>query len=598
MTLKRFFTFFCIFLVFSSAARAECATGATCSHAIAVWDTPKYPPNFTHFDYANPDAPRSGSVKLAQIGTFDSLNMYILKGVPAFGTQYLHESLLVGSKDEPFTMYGLLAETIELADDRSWVAFELRKEAQWHDGKPITADDVVFSFNTLTTEGHPSYKIYYSDVEKVEEIAEYKVKFTFKNNKNRELPLIVGQLPVLPKHYYETHEFNKTTLEPPLGSGPYKIDVFEAGKWIRYKRVEDYWGKDLAVNRGKDNWDVIQYDYYRDATVAVEAFKAGEYDLRMENISKVWNNAYDMPEIAEGKVVKQEIQHSIPTGMQGFVFNTRKAKFADVKVRKALGYAFDFEWTNKNIFNGAYTRTKSYYSNSEFASSGLPEGKELELLEEFKDKLPNKIFTQEYTPPTTDGSGNIRANLRKARDLLAEAGWVVKDGALVNEAGEAMEIEFLLGSPSFERVVGPIIKNLKKLGITATIRTVDSAQYVKRMEDFDFDIVVNVFGQSNNPGNEQFDFWHSSNVDIKGSRNLAGIKHPVVDALVEKIPSAESKEDLLAATRALDRVLLHNHYVIPNWHIRNFRVIYWNKFGRPATVPKYDMGFDYWWVKE
>lgn len=570
-------------------------------HGIAMYGEPKYPLNFTHFDYTDPDAKKGGSVRMAAIGTFDSLNSHILKGVAAASLGWTYDTLLTSSDDEPFSRYGLLAEKIELAEDRGSVTFTLREEARWHDGKKITADDVVFSFNTLMSEGHPFLRAYYRDVQSVEKMAENKVSFIFADKTNRELPLIVGDMPILSKHYWKENDFSKSTLTPPLGSGPYKIDALDAGKWIRYKRVEDYWGKDLPVNKGRYNFDEVTYYYYRDATVAVEAFKAGEYDFRNENISKVWNNSYNIPEVEQTLINKEKIPHKIPTGMQAFVYNTRRGKFSDVRVRKALAYAFDFEWTNKNLFNGAYTRTKSYFSNSEFASHGLPEEDELKLLEPFHDKLPREVFEQEYNPPATNGSGiDIRTNLLKARDMLQKSGWDInKEGLLENgDNSEIMEIEFLLNSPSFERVIAPVIQNMKKLGITATMRTVDSAQYIKRVEDFDFDIVVNVFGQSNAPGNEQIDYWHSSKADVKGSRNLAGIKNEVVDALVEKILTAETKEDLLTATRSLDRVLLHGHYVIPNWYFRFFRVIYWNKFGRPKTFPKYALGFENWWIDQ
>lgn len=589
-------------------------------HAITMFgDAPKYGKDFTHFEYANPSAPKGGEVKFASIGTFDSLNAHILKGVPASGLGYLYDSLTVSSSDETFSKYGLLAEKIEVAEDKKSVTFTLRSSAKWHDGKAITADDVVFSFETITKKGHPFYRSYYTEVESAEKLADNKVRFNFATNKNRELPLIIGDLPILPKHYYTNpdyanRDFAKTTLEAPLGSGPYKIDSFEAGKWIKYSRVKDYWGKDLPVNKGKYNFDAVQYDYYRDATVAVEAFKGGEYDFRQENISKVWANSYNIPQVEDGRIIKEELNHSIPTGMQAFVFNTRRHKFADVRVREAITHAFDFEWTNKNLFNGAYSRTKSYFSNSDYASSGLPSAAELELLKPFKASLSKEIFNTEYLPPKTDGSGRNRANLRIAKKLLDEVAknsgdmglaWHMKDGKLQRKlygprdeflGYEEFEIEFLLNSPSFERVVAPVIKNLKKLGIIATMRTVDAAQYIKRVEEFDFDMVVNVFGQSNSPGNEQFDYWHSSRADVKGSRNLAGVHDGAVDAMVEKIVGAHSKAEMVTATKALDRILLHGAYVVPNWHIKSFRLVYWNKLHRPEITPKYSLGTDFWWV--
>jgi microcin C transport system substrate-binding protein len=580
-----------VILCLSSAAYAAP------QHAIAMWGKPKYPASFTHFDYVSPTAPKGGTLRQATIGTFDSLNPYTLKGTAAAGLGLTSDTLLVSSGDEPFTAYGLIAESLEVAADRGSVIFNLRPQAKWHDGTPITAEDVVFSYQTITTKAHPFYKAYYREVSGAEALSPRRVKFTFSNAKNRELPLIVGQLPILSKAFWEKRDFEKSSFEPPLENGAYRIDALEAGKWIRYARVQDYWAKDLPVNKGRFNFDTIQFDYYRDVTVAIEAFKAGEFDVREENIAKLWAQSYDGPAFKKGLIKKEEIRHSRPTGMQGFVLNTRRSKFADPQVREALAYAFDFEWANKNMFFNAYTRTWSYFSNSEFAATGMPGRDELALLEPHRTQLPSRLFTRSYAPPITDGSGNNRANLLRARNLLKSAGWVVKEGKLTNAAtGEVMTIEFLLSSSSFERVIAPIIKNLAKLGVVARMRTVDGAQYVQRTDTFDFDIVVHVFGQSNSPGNEQLDYWHSTKADVEGSQNIAGIKNPVVDALVERIVKAESKEELTATTRALDRVLLWNFYTIPNWHLRNHRVALWDKFGRPAINPDYDLGLLNWWV--
>ena len=581
-------------LILAPAARA--AEDVYASHGVAMHGDLKYGPDFTHFDYVNPDAPKGGEVRLHAIGSFDNLNPFILKGQSAAGLGQVFETLMAGSEDEAFSEYGLIAEQIEMPEDRSWVAFTLRPEARWHDGTPITVDDVVFSLDTLKTRGHPFYRAYYRDALKAEQVGERKVKFTFAAGLNRELPLIMGQMPILSKAYFTANDFEKTTLEPPMGSGPYRVESVDAGRSITYRRVADYWGAKLPVRRGQQNFDMIRYDYYRDPTVAMEALKAHEYDFRQENTAKVWATAYEGPAFDQGLIVKEEIGHSIPTGMQGFVFNTRLAKFADPKVRQALAYAFDFEWTNKNLFNGAYTRTTSYFSNSELASSGLPDAAELALLEPFRGQLPPKVFSETYAPPATDGSGNVRRNLRTALKLLGEAGWTVKDTRLAGPGGEPMEIEFLIVSPQFERIIAPMIKNLEKLGVAAKIRLVDSAQYEKRLEDFDFDMITGVFGQSLSPGNEQNNYWTSVAADTPGSRNYAGIKDPVVDALVEKVIAAPDRDSLIAATRALDRVLLRGHYVIPHWHIRHFRVAYWNKFVRPAVTPKYSLGFDAWWI--
>jgi microcin C transport system substrate-binding protein len=573
------------------------AAGAEPAHAVALHGTPKYPPDFAHFDYADPGAPKGGTVRLAEIGGFDSLNPFILKGTAAAGLGRTFDTLTVQSEDEPFTEYGLVAESIRRDPQQRWVEFRLRPEARFHDGSPITAEDVAFTLELLKTRGHPFYRAYYKDIERAVVKGPRTVRFQFAVAGNRELPLIVGQLPVLSKDWWKDRDFTKTTLEPLLGSGPYRVEKVDPGRSITYQRVDDYWARDLPVNRGRHNFDVIRIDYYRDDTVALEAFKAGEYDFRQENVAKNWAVGYDGPALRDGLIKKEEIPHERPTGMQAFVFNTRKALFADRRVRWALAHAFDFEWANKNLFHGAYTRTKSYFSNSELAARGLPSAAERALLEPYRDRLPPEVFTRAYEPPSTDGSGNPRRNLRTAARLLKEAGWVVRGGRLVHgETGEPFAFELLLVSPSFERVALPFQRNLKRLGIEMRVRTVDPAQYQKRLDRFDFDMVVASFGQSLSPGNEQRDYWTSVAADTPGSRNLAGIKDPVVDALVEKIILAPDREALVTATRALDRVLLWGHYVIPHWHLRYFRVAYWDKFGRPRITPKYGLGFDTWWV--
>ena len=580
------------------AAPAIAAEDLVGAHALSMFGDVKYAPDFAHFDYADPNAPKGGSIKLAAIGTFDSLNPWILKGVAGAGSTQIYDSLLSNSSDEPFTEYGLLVESIDMPADRSWVAFTLREEARWHDGVPVTVDDVIWTFEALTTKGNPFFRQYYADVSAVEATGPRTVRFTFGDTTNQELPLIVGQISILPKHYWAEHDFAATTLEPPLGSGPYRIAALEPGRSITLERVADYWGRDLPINRGRHNIDTIRYDYYRDATVAIEALKAREFDFRVENNSKEWATAYDLPAVAEGRMVKELIDHEIPTGMQGFWFNTRRAKFADPAVRQALAYAFDFEWTNANLFYGQYTRTRSYFSNTELTANGLPEGQELVILEAHRGNIPDEVFTVAYQPPATDGSGNIRGNLRAAKTLLQDAGWEIRDGALTNAtSGEVFKIEFLLVAPAFERIVGPVVKNLERLGVDARIRTVDPAQYQNRLDQFDFDVVVSSRGQSLSPGNEQRNFWTTAAADIEGSQNLAGIRDPAIDALVDQLIQAPDRATLVATTRALDRVLQWGHYVIPNWHIRSFRLIYWNKFGRPATPPRYGLGYpDTWWV--
>ncbi|MFT5447199.1 MAG: microcin C transport system substrate-binding protein [Gammaproteobacteria bacterium] len=584
----------CVLVVLFFAALAARAGEPT--HGHAMHGAPKYAADFTHFDYVNPQAPKGGSIRQAATGTFDSLNPFILKGVSAAGIGQVFQTLTSDSSDEAFSQYGDVAISIEAAEDNTWVAYQLHPQARWHDGKPITADDVVFSFNTLKTKGHPFYRSYFGSVERVEKLGERHIKFHFSSADNAELRMIMGQLPVLPKHYYESREFNKTTLDPPLGSGPYRVVELDAGRSITYERVKDWWGKDLPVNRGRYNIDRIRYDYYRDGTIALEAFKSGEYDFRVENNSKLWATSYQGPPFKRGDIVTELIAHERPTGMQAFIFNSRRAPFNDIKVRQALAYAFDFEWTNKNLFYGQYTRSTSYFSNSELASSGLPSAREMEILQPFRDQLPPELFTSTYQPPSSDIKGGMRTNLRRALSIFKQAGYEVRDKQLVNTAsGEPLSFEILLVQPAFERVVLPFRSNLERLGVSVKVRTVDSAQYQKRMDKFDFDMVINGFGQSLSPGNEQRDFWGSANADVDGSRNFIGIKSKAVDALIEKVISAPDREELVQRTRALDRALLWGHYVIPNWHIQSYRVAYWNKFSRPAVSPKYALGFDTWW---
>ncbi|PIE25389.1 MAG: hypothetical protein CSA60_00695 [Neptuniibacter caesariensis] len=568
------------------------------SHGIAMHGDLKYPADFSHFDYVNPDAPKGGKVIESAIGTFDSFNSFIVKGTAAAGLHMIYDSLLARAGDEPFSLYGLIAESIEVPNDRSWIIFNLRKDAKFSDGHPITADDVVFSFDILRRKGAPFYKAYYADIESVEAFNDHRVKFTFKNNLNRELALIVGEVSILPKHYWENRDFAKTTLDIPLGSGPYMIDSFEAGRSITYKRRDDYWAKDLPVNKGKYNFAYRVYDYYRDNTVAMEAFKAGEYDFRRENSSKRWATSYTGSAFDDGKIIVREFEHQNPTGMQAFVINNRKPQFANPKVRQALALAFDFEWTNRNIFYNAYTRTHSFFSNSEMAATELPSAAELEILQPIRDKVPAEVFTKVYRAPETKGDGRIYTELRQAKRLLLQAGWAFKNGSLINtETGEQFTIEMLLYSPAFERVVAPFIRNLERLGIKASIRLVDVSQYISRLRTFDFDIVVSSFGQSSSPGNEQRDYWHSSSANTEGSRNLIGIRNPAVDYLVEQLIQAPDREQLVLRSRALDRVLQWNHYVIPQYHINKYRVAYWNKFAMPKTRPKYNLGFNTWWIK-
>jgi microcin C transport system substrate-binding protein len=567
-------------------------------HGLAMHGAPKYPADFKHLDYMNPDAPKGGDVRFAAIGTFDSLNPFILRGVPAVALNGLFDTLLKSSDDEAFTAYGLLAETLEVPDDRSWVTFNLRPQARFHDGTPVTAEDVVWTFDTLRTKGRPSFRAYYADVAKVEALTPLRVKFTFKPGVNRELPLILGQMSVLSKAYYQKANFEQTSLEPPLGSGPYKVARVEPGRSITYVRDPNYWGRDLPINRGRSNFGTMRYDYYRDATVAVEALKAGQYDFRLENSAKNWSTEYDeLPALKSGALVKKEVRNEMPNGMQGFAFNLRRPIFQDVRVRKAITEAFDFEWSNKTLFYGLYARTASYWSNSELAARGLPQGEELALLEPFRKDLPPELFTTEYNPPVTDGSGNLRDNIRASLRLLREAGWEVRNNKLIETAtGKQMEFEILLESPLFERIALPFIRNLERLGMSVKLRTIDPSQYQTRLDNFDYDMTVVVFGQSLSPGNEQREYFGSEAADIQGSRNVIGIKSKVIDALIDQVIAAPDRESLIQRTRALDRVLQWGHYVVPHFHSRVYRMVLWNQFGFPKTPPKYGVALDSWWI--
>jgi microcin C transport system substrate-binding protein len=568
----------------------------TVHHALSLMDAPKYGPGFTHLDYVNPNAPKGGDVRLFDIGGFDSLNPYIIKGESAPAIGLIYDSLMESTSDDATSEYGVIAENVEVPDDLSFVTFNLRAQARWHDGRPITAEDVVWTFETLKEKGAPSYRFYYANVTRAEALSPRKVKFHFSGPRNRELPQIMGQLAVLPKHYWATRDFEKTTLEPPLGSGPYKIKTVETNRSIVYERVADYWGKDLPIKRGRNNFDLVRYDMYRDTTVALEAFKAGQYDFRTENSARNWATAYDFPALQQKRVIKQDVRHQRPTGMQSFVFNTRRDKFNDRRVREALGYAFDFEWSNKTLFYGQYTRTSSFFANSELVATGLPTPAELKLLEPLRASLPPEVFTRAFELPKTDGSGVARDHLRQATNLLKEAGWTIKDKALVGPTGEKMEIEFLLVSPDFERIVSPYARNLERLGVTARVRTVDTAQYQNRAREFDFDVIVGSWGQSESPGNEQREFWSTAAADRAGSRNLAGIRSPAIDALIEALIAAPDRASLVSATRALDRALLWGHYVVPQWHVGVDRIAYWDRFGRPDKNPKYGVDMFSWWV--
>jgi len=593
----KFSIFIIIFftIIYSSFSKAE----TSISHAIAMHGLPKYSPDFKNLEYVNPNAPKGGNVIFSSTGSYDSFNPFILKGTAAAGIGNLYETLTTSSSDEAFTEYGLIAETIEWPEDRSWVAFTIRNEAVWHDGKKIIPEDVIWTFNTLMNKGHPFYKYYYGDVLDVKKINNNKVKFTFKGNTNLELPLIVGQLPVLPRHYWKDKNFEETSMDIPLGSGPYKIKKFDPGRSITYELNNDYWGENIPIKKGTDNFGIIQYQYYKDRSIEREAFKSGDIDFFNENSSKEWATSYEVPALKKGLLKKELIENENPQGMQGFAFNLRKDIFKDRKVREALSYAFDFEWTNKNLFYGAYKRTNSFFENSELASSGIPTGQELDYLTPYMDVLPKEVFIEEYNPPQTDGSGFMRSELKKASILLKNSGWELVNGKLINKISKKeFKFEILLVSPAFERIVLPFKDNLEKLGINVNVRTIDSAQYQNRLDNFEFDMIVSTFSQTLSPGNEQKNFWGSDAAKTNGSRNIIGIKDWVIDSLIDKVISSKNREDLIYRTKALDRVLLWGHYIIPQWHISAYRTLYWDIFDKPKIRPKYSLGRNTWWIDE
>ncbi len=567
-------------------------------HALAMHGAPAYGPDFTHFSYTNPAAPKGGSIHMGGFGGFDNLNPFILKGEAADGLALMYDTLMTSSADEAFSEYGLLAETVDLPEDRSWVAFNLRKDARFSDGSPVTAEDVVWTFKTLMEKGSPYFRAYYGEV--VDAVAESptRVKFLFKTAGNRELPLIVGQMAVLPKHYWDGKDFAASTLTPPIGSGPYKIAEVQAGRSLTYELRADYWGRDLPVNKGRFNIARITYDYYKDLEVMFEAFKAGAIDFRLENVARNWATGYDLPAVKDGRIIKELIPHQDPQGMQGFFMNTRRPVFADVRVRQALSGLLDFEWLNKNLFHDQYTRTQSYFANSELAATGVPSAAEIALLEPFRAQLPDSLFTTPFALPVTKGDGNQRDQMRQAVDLLKTAGWELKNGVMTNTAtGQPLTFEILLVQDNFIRVTQPLVNTLARIGIKASIRVIDTAQYQNRLNDFDFDMVVSTAAQSLSPGNEQVNYWGSTSADTHGSSNLAGVKSPVVDALITKIVQSPDRESLLTAVHALDRVLLSGYYVIPQWHMSAHRVAYWNRFSHPEVLQKYGLGFpDVWWV--
>ncbi len=572
---------------------------AQARHGLSIFGDLKYPADFKHFDYVNPNAPKGGrlwTMGTGAIGTFDSFNGFILKGDAAQGLGFTFDTLMAGSGDEPASMYGLVASTATVAPDKLSVTFALRPEAKYSDGTAVTASDVVFSFETLKAKGHPSFGIALRDVVKAEAGDAATVTFRFQGDQTRDLPVVVAGLPILSKAHFAARSFEETTLEPILGSGPYRIGDFKPGTFVSYKRRDDYWAKDLAVNRGRFNFDEIRYEYYRDRTAALESFKAGAYDLREEFTARDWLTAYDIPAVKDGRMLRVTLPDENPSGTQGFFINLRRSKFADVRVRRALDLVFDYEWTNNNIFSNVYKRTHSYFENSKMKAVGPPPPEELALLEPFRAQLPPGVFEAPYIPPVSDASGKDRTLLREADALLTAAGYTVKDGRRVSAKGEPLDIEFMIADPSSERIIGPYTENLKRIGIAASMRRVDPSQYERRVKSFDYDIITSRFTMRLTPGLELKNIFASESAEMSGSRNISGIKNPVVDALIARISEAKSRPELNTATRALDRVLRANHYWVSHYYKASHHVAYWDKFDRPATKPSFARGIeDTWW---
>lgn len=576
---------------------------AAARHAMALGYEPAYPPGFEHFEYVNPNAPKGGQVTLSAFGTFESLNPYLLKSLSAAGLQTLvFEPLMVKSLDEPFTMYGLLAEDIELADDGASVTFRLDPDARFSNGDPVLAGDVKASFELLTGKrAHPQYRLYWQEIERAVVIDERTIRFEF-GQPNPELHLIAAELPVFSRKWIDGRPFDQVIETPPIASGPYTVESYKPGKYITYRRDEDYWARDLNVRKGMFNFDRVTFEYYRDTTASFEAFKAGEFDFLAENHSKRWAREYNGPRFRSGRIVRRELPHRNNAGMQGFMFNVRRPLFEDRRVRRAINLAFDFPWANRHLFYGQYVRCDSYFSNSALAARpGRPEGAVLELLEKHRDVVPAEVFEKRTTPPTTGEGSSLRDNLLKARELLREAGWwVEEDGVLRDEHGRAFRFEFLLAGGGFERILAPFFRNLERLGMQPEYRTVDSSLYQQRIRSFNFDMAVMSYRQSQSPGNELRSMFHSDNANREGSRNFIGIADPAVDALVEEVIHAGSREQLITAARALDRVLLHGQYMVPNWYIDVHRIAYRDIFGMPDTLPLYyeaeEWMLETWWM--
>ncbi|WP_353561294.1 extracellular solute-binding protein [Pyruvatibacter sp. HU-CL02332] len=596
MVMRRMLLTLLTFLAGSLAVTAG-AQAQTPQHGIAMHGSPKYPADFTRYDYVNDRAPKEGEIKLAAIGGFDSLNPMIIRGSSAAGIRWhVFESLMGRAYDEPFSLYGLIAETITTPDDRSWVEFTLRPEARFSDGQPVTVDDVIFTVETLRDQGRPNHKFYYGKVASMEKTGDRTVRLTFTEEGDREMPLIMGLMPILPKHVYEGQDFTRTGLTPMIGSGPYTIGNVDPGSSITFVRNPDYWGKDVAAARGHNNFDRIRYDYFRDANASFEAFKSGEYTLRIEDDPTRWSTGYDVPPVKDGRIIREQLKKSTPSGMRALVFNTRRDVFTDIKVRKALGMMFDFEWINKNLFYGLYTRTQSFYDNSELSSAGRPASPaEKALLAPFLDAVTPEIMASGYVAPRTDGSGRNRSQMRDALALLKEAGYTVQDAKLVDASGAQFAFEILVASPEDERLALTFARNLERLGIDAKIRNVDSSQYQQRRQTYDYDMIFNFWSASLSPGNEQSFYWGGDSADTDGTRNYMGVKSEAVDAMIAAMLEAREREDFVTAVRALDRVLLSGHYVIPLYHAPDQWVARWNNLDHPQVQPNF-VRFDTWWA--
>ncbi|WP_419686624.1 extracellular solute-binding protein [Photobacterium rosenbergii] len=566
------------------------------SRSLVGFGAAKYPADFTHFDYVNPDAPKGGQVTYAQVGTFDSFNRFASRGVSAAGSEAIYDTLFVSSEDEIDSYYPLIAEKVRYPEDFSWMEVDINPNAKFHDGEPITAADVAFTFDKFMKEGVAQYKVYFKDVKSVTAKSERTARIEMAEPNREVLLALVQGMNVLPEHYWKDKNLSEPINTPPVGSSAYKISDYKSGQSVTYTLVKDYWAKDLPVNVGRNNFQTIKYDYYRDETVTLEAFKAGEYDIREENVAKFWATMYQGPNFDKGYIIKEEIPHQIPQSMQAFVFNTERSYFSDPKVREALSYAMDFEWMNKSLFYNQYTRSRSYFQNTDYEAKGLPSEDEVAVLAPVKDKVPARVFTEEYQPPVSDGSGRIRVQLRKALALMKEAGWEVQNKVMTNvETGEAFTFELLMYSPTTERLAIPLQKNLKLLGIDMRLRTVDTTQYIKRLRDRDFDMVSAGYGANPYPSPNLMIAWNSNFID--STYNTAGVKDPAIDYLTEQIAeNQENPDKLLSLGRALDRVLQWNFYVIPQWHISMFRVSSWDKFSRPDVRPKYSLGRDTWWI--